>query len=82
MAHRTFDNPNSIEARQALLDRRCEHAPKRHGTGKRRSRHARRKAQIAKHNATMALVKKRRISAMAAAYWRGERDDLPQPLAA
>jgi hypothetical protein len=76
MTHRTFDDPTSIEARQHLLDNRCEHAPKRHRTSKRKSRQAAAKRAAGKHIAAMQLVVQRRRLASARAYWSGEKQEL------
>jgi hypothetical protein len=72
MTHRTFDDANSIEARQHLLDNRCEHAPKLHRTSKRKSRQAAAKRAAGKHIAAMQLVAQRRRLAEARAYWSGQ----------
>lgn len=77
MSHRTFADPTSIEARQSLLDGRCERAhPKRHRTAKRKSRAQAAKALAGKRKAALNAVAARRRQAIALAYWRGEREDL------
>ena len=81
MPHRTFTDPNSIEARQCLLDRRTERAhPKRHRTAKRKSRFAAAKAKAAKLKAAVTLLAVRKHKAAVAAYWRGELMERPRTL--
>jgi len=73
MSHRTFDDPHgtSTEARQGLLDNRCEHGPKRHRTKGRRKRiSAKKKARI-KHANGVRLAAFRKFKDRARAYWRG-----------
>lgn len=77
MSHLTFDNPNSIEARQALLDNRSEHKPKRHRTLARRKRlEAAKRAQVKRHLAAQQAVQ-RRYHAAVRAYWTGASDSHP-----
>jgi len=78
MTRRSFDNPNSDEARQALLDNRQERShPKRHRT-RRRSKalqaKAQRRAAVAQAQRAKALQRHR---CAALAYWRGETDVHP-----
>ena len=74
----SFPDPNSIEARQALLDRRCERAhPKRHRTAKRKSRAAAAKRSAGKHKAAANLAAKRTRDALVAAFYRGDRAEWP-----
>lgn len=78
MSRRSFDNPNSDEARQALLDNRQERShPKRHRT-RRRSRAAqakrRRRAAVALAERDKAVQRHRNA---ARAYWRGETNVHP-----
>lgn len=78
IAHRTFDDPNSIEARQALLDNRCERThPKRHRTQKRAKRLNAIKRAKGVAKAKRNLLAKRRHNAAVAAYWRGDRETHP-----
>lgn len=76
MSHRTFNNPKSIEARQHLLDNRCEHGPKRHRTAKRKSRVKAAKVAAGKVRAAIQLAARRRLLAASRAYWSGERKEL------
>lgn len=78
MALRSFKDANSTEARQFLLDRRCERAhPKRHRTLK-RSRKAR-EARKAKAKAKAALQARDRAKFLARvkAYWSGSAGEHP-----
>ena len=77
MTHRTFDDPNSIEARQALLDNRCEHGPKRHRTRRRSKKRAAIKRQRAAHKVAIAGARAERFHAAVRAYWLGEREAHP-----
>ena len=79
MSHRTFNDPHgtSLEARQGLLDNRCEHGPKRHRTiGRRKRQSAAKKARV-KHNAAVRLAAYRKFKAKARAYWAGEAEAHP-----
>lgn len=80
MAHRTFNDPHgtSLEARQALLDNRCEHLPKRHRTIGRRRRLSKAKKQRIEHQTAERLAAYRALKAKVRAYWRGELDEHPQ----
>ena len=74
MSHRTFNDPHgkSLEARQGLLDNRCEHKTKRHRTiGRRKRLSAKKKAKI-KHDNAIRLAKRRRYNVKVKAYWAGE----------
>lgn len=75
---RAFDDPNSDEARQYLLDRRCiRNHPKRHRTGPRKARARRkRKAKVAHANVIQRRERGRFLEA-SRAYWRGEADGHP-----
>ena len=78
MSLRSFDNPNSIEARQFLLDRKCERLhPKRHRTGPRKAANGRKKK--ARHAMADAIRKKARSKYLAAAraYWSGDAESHP-----
>lgn len=67
------DQRRSIEARQALLDNRCERKhPKRHRTNKRRSKAARTKMNAAKIVAAQRMARKRHRNALVRRYWLGE----------
>ena len=75
MTLRPFDDGSSDEARQFLLDRRCErNHPKRHRTRKRaKALSVKKRAKIKHMNATRA----RRLNAYKSAvraFWRGEGD--------
>jgi hypothetical protein len=76
VAHLTFNDPNSIAARQALLDRRCQKVPKRHRTAKRKSRIAAQKHAASRRKAELNARAVRLRRATARAYWSGERADL------
>ncbi len=78
MTIKSFDDGNSDEARQFLLDRRCErNHPKRHRTQKRaKALSAKKRARI-KHKNAVATRQRAKILDAARAYWRGERDDHP-----
>ena len=78
MSHRTFDNPDSIDAKQGLLDNRCErNHPKRHRTRKRMAavHKAKRNAGLLKQAKNAARA--RRYKSAVRAYWAGERDEHP-----
>jgi hypothetical protein len=80
MSHRTFNDPHgtSLEARQGLLDNRCEHGPKRHRTlGRRKRLSAKKKAKIKAANA-IRLVAFRRWKAKVRAYWSGAAEEHPK----
>lgn len=78
MGMQSFKDPNSDEARQHLLDRRCERKhPKRHRTKKRSAKHrAIRKAKVAAR-ASSKLRERSAMLAKARAYWAGEADAHP-----
>lgn len=78
MTLKSFDNPNSLDARQHLLDRRNERKhPKRHRTlGRRRRISALKKAKV-KHLSAIATAERSRFLAKARAYWKGEADGHP-----
>lgn len=78
MALQSFNNPNSDEARQHLLDRRCERKhPKRHRTKKRSvKQRAARKARGKARAALQAKARARHYEAVKA-YWAGEADQHP-----
>lgn len=78
MSLRSFDDPNSIEARQHLLDSRCERLhPKRHRTGKRKAKFREAQKAKAKLKVAKATAARRRHHAAVSAYWRGEGDQHP-----
>ncbi|MDE2426319.1 MAG: hypothetical protein KGO96_10485 [Elusimicrobia bacterium] len=78
MPRRTFDDPSSTEARQALLDRRCERLnPKRHRTRK-RSIKAREAARLRGLRKAEDNRRRRTLyKAAARAYWAGETMEHP-----
>lgn len=79
MSHRTFTDPNSVEARQALLDNRCERKhPKRHRTAKRSAKRNALARQKGAHKAAVNLAAKRQRDALVRAYWTGEREEHPR----
>lgn len=78
MGLQSFKNPNSDEARQHLLDRRCERKhPKRHRTKKRsvKQRAARKAKSLAR--AAVKQQERRSFHAKALAYWSGVADGHP-----
>lgn len=78
MTLRTFDDPNSLEARQGLLDRRTErNHPKRHRTKKRSAKIKAAKKQKAAHRASIKAAAMRRYHEAARAFWTGQRDEHP-----
>lgn len=81
MAHYTFNDPHgrSDAARQALLDNRCEHAPKRHRTLGRKKRIAKEKREMIKARNAKKLANFRAYKAAVRAYWQGGTDhpDIP-----
>ena len=78
MSHRTFDDPHSIEARQALLDNRCERLhPKRHRTRRKRAAKARADAAARRLKEGQEIAARRRFNAAVRAYWAGEAPENP-----
>lgn len=74
----SFDDPNSDQARQALLDRRCERLhPKRHRTKKRAKALSARKRRRVQHANAVRAAAIRRYHASVRAYWSGEADGHP-----
>lgn len=80
MSRRSFDDPHgtSDEARQGLLDNRCEGGPKRHRTKGRRKRLSAKKKAVIAHRNAIALARYRRRKALVRAYWAGTRDEHPR----
>jgi len=80
MSRRSFNDPHgqSDEARQGLLDNRCERLhPKRHRTNKRAKRlSAKKRAEIRAASAKR-LADKRRYDARVKSYFSGEAADHP-----
>lgn len=78
MTRRSFDDPDSIEARQALLDNRGERKhPKRHRTRKRASKHSRAKRAAAKQAQTATAKRARKLKNETRAYWLGRKETHP-----
>lgn len=78
MSHRTFDDPNSIEARQALLDNRCQNsAGKRHRVKGRRVRLSAKKKAKVKHLNAMRVAQIERYHLAVRAYWTGAAQHHP-----
>ena len=77
MTHRTFDNPGDLDARLGLLDSRSEHAPKRHGTLKRKAHAAAKKKRRADQMEALRLAKLRKHNEKVRAYWSGATDAHP-----
>ena len=78
MALQSFDNSNSDEARQFLLDRRCERLhPKRHRTQKRAKGLSKKKRAKIKHQAGVRAASFQRFKTAVRAYWSGETDMHP-----
>jgi hypothetical protein len=79
VSHRTFDDPHgtTLEARQGLLDNRCEHGKKRHRTlGRRRRLSAKKKSRI-KQVLAVKRAAFQRYKARVRAYWRGDAEAHP-----
>lgn len=76
MSHKTFNDPHgtSLEARQGLLDNRCEHGPKRHRTKARGKRLSKAKRQRIKHHLAMQAAARAKHLTKVRAYWRNEGD--------
>lgn len=76
MSHRTFSDPHgtSDAARQALLDNRCEHAPKRHRTLGRKKRISKAKRERVKRRLAVKISEMRKYNTAVRAYWRGQGD--------
>jgi hypothetical protein len=74
MSHRTFNDPSSDDARQSLLDNRCEHKPKNHRTLGRRRRLSKEKRQRIKERLAAKVASQRRYNAKVRAYWNNEGD--------
>lgn len=78
MTRYTFDNPNSDEARQALLDNKCErNHPKRHRTKKRLIKQREQNKVRTRHRAAIKQKQLTKYNADVRAYWLGQRDDHP-----
>lgn len=79
MSRRSFDDPHgkSYAARLALLDNRCEHAPKRHRTQKRAKAIGAAKRRRAAHRRKVNDANRFKWLNAARAYWRGEDVDHP-----
>lgn len=81
MSRRSFDDDphgKSDAARQALLDNRNEHAPKRHRTRKRNKALSAKKRSALAHRNSRAAATRARKHAAALAYWRGETPEYPE----
>ena len=78
MALQSFDDGNSDEARQFLLDNRCERLhPKRHRTMKRAKKLASQKRSAAKTTVAVKDAAARRFKNRVAAYWAGDMECHP-----
>lgn len=79
MSRRSYDDPHgeTVEARQGLLDNRCEKAPKKHRVKGRRVRRTAAKKRSIARKVELVNANRRRFQEKALAYWRGERDDHP-----
>lgn len=77
MSRLVFANPNSIEARQGLLDNRSEHKPKNHRTLKRRRALSAAKRAKVKHDNAIKKANRGRYLAAVRAYWDGSADVHP-----
>lgn len=78
MSHRTFADPNSIEARQALLDNRSENRKRKRHRVTRRS--VKRKLELKskrKHKMTINNAKFARHMSAVRAFWAGQTDEHP-----
>ena len=75
---KSFDDGNSDEARQFLLDRRCErNHPKRHRTQKRAKSLSKKKRQKIKHRNAVRARDLRSYIEKVREYWAGERENFP-----
>lgn len=78
MSRRTFDNPNSDEARQALLDNKAERKhPKRHRTRKRSRMLAQKKRREGVAKAAENKRRYQKYKAGVRAYFAGETNEHP-----
>ena len=78
MTLKSFDDGNSDEARQFLLDRRCErNHPKRHRTLTRKKAISAKKRARVKHNLATRSRAIAKYKAAARSYWAGESDAHP-----
>lgn len=79
MSRKSFDDPHgtSVEARQALLDNRCEHGAKRHRTNGRRKRMSAAKRTKIKHRIITREARFRKFKDKVAAYWNGDAAEHP-----
>jgi hypothetical protein len=78
MALRSYEDADSIEARQGLLDRACErNHPKRHRTKKRAKRLSAKKKQRVAHKLAIKNAARARHHALVRAYWLGEIENHP-----
>lgn len=74
----SFNDPNSIEARQALLDRRCERAhPKRHRVRKRSAKLKAKDKRARVYKLSLKSKESARIRAAIHAFYRGDADEHP-----
>lgn len=75
MTLQSFDDGNSDEARQFLLDRRCERShPKRHRTMKRQKALSKAKRNRIKHKNALRSREVQAYKKKVRAYWMGEGD--------
>lgn len=78
MTLRSFEDADSDEARQFLLDRHGERVhPKRHRTRKRSAKATQARKQRVAHRAAVAAARRAKYHAAVESYWRGERDAHP-----
>lgn len=78
MTLQSFDDGNSDEARQFLLDRKCERKhPKRHRTMNRAKRISAAKKLRAAHKVAINNIAARRFKNEVRAFWSGKRDGHP-----
>ena len=78
MSRRSYDDPNTIEARQGVLDNRCENRrSKNHRTRNRSKKLNAIKRARGKAKAAINLVRARKFKAACRAYWEGENDEHP-----
>lgn len=78
MSHRSFSDPHSIEARQALLDNRAERShPKRHRTRRKSAARAAQERLRRQHVQGTIAKRVRAFKAAARAYWAGESPEHP-----
>lgn len=78
MTIRSFDDANSLEARQFLLDRRCERThPKRHRTKRRSAKQREAKKIKVAHKLAIKAALAERYHSRVRAFWSGVASEHP-----